>query len=127
MADTFILSGTYSTNPTQGNPSAVPSLSAPIDERLQLDNKTVQYFDLTSDAPVAVQFPSGFAANLLIVKTEGGKVRVRITSSDGTTQAIPVDKFLVLFTESVDITAVDLTRELGVEVLVNVFMGDQAL
>lgn len=126
MADTFALTGSYSTNPTTGSPSAIPSLTAPLDERMQLENKSVQFFDLTADAPVSVLFSAGFNCNVLVVKSDGGKVRVSITSADGAVQAVPVDGFLALTSQSVPITAITLTRAPGVQVQVQVFMGDQA-
>lgn len=126
MADTFALTGSYSTNPTTGSPSAIPSLNAPLDERMQLENKSVQFFDLTADPAVNVLFPAGFNCNVLVVKVDGGKAKVRITSADGATQSIPVDGFLALTSQSVPITAIDLTRVPGVQVQVQVFMGDQA-
>ena len=124
--DTFTLTGAFETKPTSGSLSGVPSLVASLDERVQLENKSIQYFDLTGDAPVSVLFPTSFDCNVLVVKVDGGKARVRLTSSDGSTQSVPVDGFLVLMTYSVPITAIDLTRAPGVQVQVQVFMGDQA-
>jgi len=60
------------------------------------------------------------AINVLQIRVVGNKVRVRITSTDGSTQAIPVDSFLCIVTDSVDITAVDLTRTAGSETTVYV-------
>jgi hypothetical protein len=126
MADIFQIDGTYTTKPTVGNPSAFPSLVAPLAESLQLGNKSVQSFELDADAPENVQFPDGFVCNVLVVKATGGKVRVRITSSDGATQAVPVDGLFILISESVGLTAIDLTRVSGVLTNVEVFMGEVA-
>lgn len=127
MADTFTLSGSYETHPTTGSPSAVPNVVAPVSEVVQLENKSVQFFVLDADAPVSVQFPAGFTCNVLVVKAQGGKARVRLTSADGSSQAVPVDTFLALISQTVGITAIDLTREPGVLTQVQVFLGDAAL
>lgn len=70
---------------------------------------------LSSDSAQTVSLGSLSAVNVLQLRVVGNKVRVRITSSDGTTQAIPVDSFLCIISDSVDITAIDLTRTVGSE------------
>jgi hypothetical protein len=70
---------------------------------------------LSSDSAQTVSLGSLSAVNVLQLRVVGNKVRVRITSSDGTSQAIPVDSFLCIISDSVDITAIDLTRTVGSE------------
>ncbi len=65
---------------------------------------------LASDAVVDVPL-GGMSVNVLIVIAPA-KVRVRITSADGTTAEIPTTK-LILFTDDVPITAVDIMRVAG--------------
>lgn len=106
-----------------GPPSGIPSISSVIDESAQITNKELGYYELTADATQAVSFGGCTSGNVLIVKTIGGKVRLRITSADGSTQAIPVDTFFALISLSVPFTAVDVTRTAGVETLVQTFIG----
>ena len=103
--ETFKLSGSYTTQPLSGSPSGVPSCEAPIAETVVLGRSLPTSYSLTADAPVPVDLGGITNVHVLVVKTTGGKVRVRITSSDGATQAIPVDSFLSLTTLSVPITA----------------------
>jgi len=127
MADVFALEGSYSSRPTSGNPSGNPEVEAPISERITLNNKTVGYYELTSDSPVNVDLGGLSSVNVLVIKTVGGKARVRITSSDGSTQAVPVDSFFVLITKSVAVTAIDLTRVAGIDTNVRVFLGERTV
>lgn len=124
MADIFQLGGSYTTAPANGAPSADPSLNAPIDESMTLIRKHQDTIDLTVDSPVTVQFGGVINAHVLIVKTVGGKARVRITSADGSTQSIPVDSFYASISNTVPITAVDLTRVPSQLTTVKVFLGE---
>lgn len=89
---------------------------------------TEQYSQLTlaSDSPAALPFGGLSEANVLIVKCVGGKVRVRITSADGSQQSVPVDSFLALISASVPMTTVDVTRVPGVQTVVRYFLGQKA-
>lgn len=127
MADSLLLSGSIVTNPSVGNPSGFPSVSIPLDERMVLENMQPSRYVLSADAPVSVAFGGVVNANFVVIKVEGGlKVRARVTSTDGATQAIPVDDLLILKARSVPITAIDLTRVAGVATNVEVYLGDQA-
>lgn len=128
MANTFRLTGSYVTVPIPGPLSAAPALDAPICETVQLQAMGILEYLLDSDSPVSVPIASTGVdnVNVLIVKSVGGKVRVRITSADGATQAIPVDSLLILTDYSVPITAIDLTRAAGVQVSVRLFLGEKA-
>lgn len=126
MADIFQLLGSYATSPTSGVPSGSVGVEAAVDERVALQKKASADYELAADAPEAVDFCGLSAANVLVVKTIGGKVRIRVTSADGATQAFPVDSFLVLMSAAVPITAVDLTRVSGVSTTVRVFLGQSA-
>lgn len=89
---------------------------------------TEQYsqLTLTNDSPALLPLGGLSSINTLIVKCVGGKVRVRITSADGSQQAVPVDTFLALISASVQITAVDVTRTPGVQTIVRYFLGQKA-
>jgi len=122
-ADEFLLSGSYTTTPLSGEYSLTPSFTAPIDERIVLLYKSSQEYDLAVDTPVAVPFPGMTGANVVILKAVGGKVKARLTSADGTTQAIPFDSYLILMSLAYPITALDLTRTPATPTNVQVFLG----
>lgn len=126
MSDIFAITGSYSATPASGTPSADPIITAALDERLMLATEQYSQLTLTSDSPVALPLGGLSAINALIVKCVGGKVRVRITSADGSQQAVPVDTFLALMSASVPMTAVDVTRTPGVQTIVRYFLGQKA-
>jgi len=122
MASLFKLRGEWSTHPLTGPFSGDPSLSACLDETTSLSSQENGVYDLQVDTPVPVSFGGVTGATVLIVKAVGGEVNVTITTASGTS-VIPVDGFLALLDASVPITAVTLTRPVGVEVIVKVFLG----
>jgi len=126
VADTFVLNGNYSSQPTLGNPSASPTILTPLLESMQLGNQAVKFYQLQSPTPTVTDVVLDFAnVNVLVVKVVGGHVRVRITSSDGSQQAIPVTDLLFLMTET-NITAIDLLQDAGMLIEVQLFLGQQA-
>lgn len=125
MADVFRLNGSYTTQPTTGNPSGDPEVESSIDERVGLTNKTIGLYNLTADSPVTVNFGGLTNAHVVVVKTVGGKARVRLTSADGSQQSVPVDSFFSLISLAVPVTAIDLTRVAGVSTLVRIFLGER--
>jgi hypothetical protein len=91
---------------------------------LSLTRKDFDSVVLDVDTPVAVNFGSGVtSAAVVVLKATGGKVRARLTSADGSQQAVPVDDQLLLVSQSVPIIAIDLTRVPGVLTSVDVFLG----
>lgn len=128
-SDLLTLQGSLATTPQGGSLplSGFPSTLTQFDERQVLDNLLVQRVELTADAPVAVNFGAlSLGATVVQIKCVGGKVRVRVTSTDGATQAIPVDTFALWFSNSVPVTALDLTRVPGVATTVEVILGHRA-
>lgn len=121
---TFRVAGQITAEPTFGTPSGIPSAAIPLDETIRLEQVSQQSFVLSSDSPVSVPFGSMTDVNVLFVKCSG-KIRVRITSSDGSQQALPVDSVLLQISESVAVTAIDLTRVTGQETTVDVFIGQK--
>lgn len=81
---------------------------------------------LTSDSVQSVGLGTLSEVNYLSVRADGAKVRLRLTSSDGTTQAIPVDPSFDLRTDSVGITAIDVTRLSGFDCEVFIVLGQKA-
>ena len=126
MADVFAITGSYSATPASGSPSGDPIITSALDERQMLATEQYSQLTLTSDTPAALPFGGLTEATALIVKVVGGKVRVRITSADGSQQAVPVDSFLALMSASVPLTAVDVTRTAGVQTIVRYFLGQKA-
>lgn len=125
MADVFTLTGVLQTQPANASASGLPSVIAQLAVNLLLNTRTVPgEYDLTSDSPQTVSFGALTGANVVFIQVNGGgHVRVRATSSDGTQQAWPVDTCLLSICSLVPITALDLTRDAGVETLVDVILG----
>jgi hypothetical protein len=128
MPDTLTMTGTLQTAPTDPSASGLTAVVSAIAEALVLQTKGIPgEYDLQSDSPQSVSFGALPQVNVLQVKVYGGgPVTVSVTSSAGTTQAWPVDSFLFLITQRVNITAITLTRSPGVETWVDVFIGQAA-
>ena len=126
MAHTLSVTGSLKAEPNSGNPSGCPTTLSPIEEKISLSKApiTVEY-ELTDDAAQAVSFGGLTQANVVMIKSVGGKVRARLTSADGTDQAVPVDSFMLLFSSSVPFTALDITRVSGVSTTVKVLLGER--
>ena len=123
MSDQFSLTGSYVTSPQVGSPSAIAGLAAPIDEELVLTAKYYDTITLSGDSPVTVNFGGVTNGHVVILKATGAKVRARITSADGSQQAVPFDSFFSNICRTVPITAIDLTRTAGILTTVDVFLG----
>lgn len=85
---------------------------------------TVVY--LTSDSPVTVNLGPLTGVNYLSIRSGDASVRVRITSATGTAQAVSVYPSFDLRSDTVDITAIDLTRTSGIDSEVFIVMGQKA-
>lgn len=103
-----------------------PAVAFPVDLKFYLEKYIVQTLTLTSDSPVDVNLGQLTGVNFVLIQTKNGSVRARMTSAQGTDQAVPVDKFLLLQNENVDITAIDLTREATVDTEVYIVLGQKA-
>jgi hypothetical protein len=125
MSDVFTLTGVLQTQPAIASASGLPSVIAQLAVSMVLQTRTAPgEYDLTTDSPVNVSFGALTGANLVFVQVNGGgHVRVRATSSDGTLAAWPVDNCLLSICSLVPITALDITRDPGVETLVDVILG----
>jgi hypothetical protein len=127
MADVFRLSGEFSAAPAAfelGVPQA-PEVLAPVLHSLYLVRRLTAVISLTSDAPVSVSLGSLAGAHVVILQSTA-KVRARLTSTDGSQQALPVDPLQILMCLAVPVTALDLTRQAGVATEVQVFLGEKA-
>jgi hypothetical protein len=126
MADSFKLLGSYEVSPLGSSLSFAPSVVAQINEARTLKFKHLQDIDLTADAPVNVSFGGVANAHVVVMKAVGGKVRARLTSAEGSQQAVPFDTYFILMSESAPVTAIDLTRVAGTTTSVRVFLGEKA-
>lgn len=126
MADSFKLLGSYETTPL-GNPlSFAPNVVAQISEGKTLKAKQLCDLSLEVDTPVVVPFGGVVNAHVILLKATGGKVKARLTSADGTQQSVPFDTYLILMSEAVPLTAIDLTRVAGTVTQVRVFLGEKS-
>lgn len=126
IVDLFQLAGSLSTTPQPQTPlgaSAVATL--PINEQLYLKHKSLDTLDLEADSVTPLPFGGVTNAHVLHLRAVGGPVRVRLTSSDGTTQALTADPLITVISSSVPFTAIDLTRSAGVDTSVSYFLGEQ--
>lgn len=126
MASSFALTGSYTATPSGAYPSGDPMVTASLDERMSLANELVSQLVLDSEGPTSIPLGGLDKVNLLVLKVAGNPVTVRLTSAAGTTQAIPVDTFLSLFSRGSDITAIDVTRTLGSLTTIKYFLGEKA-
>jgi len=126
MADSFKLNGSYEVTPQSSPLSFAPTVVADINEVKSIKAKQVCEIELSADSPVAVPFGGVVNAHIVILKSIGGKVRARCTSTDGSAQAIPFDTYWILMSESVPLTSIDLTRVTGTLTTVRVFLAEKA-
>lgn len=126
MSDQFTLSGSYTAVPMGGAASLDPSFDAPLNEALVLQAKQYLPVHLTVDTPVAVPYGTVTNAHIVVLKAAGGKVKARLTSADGSQQIVPFDGVLIVRSDSVPITAIDLIRLPATDIIVRVFLGEKA-
>lgn len=126
MSDAFKLLGSYEFTPLTQPSSFAQSTTAPVSESVTVSAKMSTDVTLTTDSPTVVPFGGVTNAHIVILKSTGGKVRARVTSADGSAQAIPFDTYWILMSDSVPITAIDLTRVAGTETTVRVFLATKA-
>lgn len=124
MSESFALTATLESKPLVGNPSGQPSVILPINEKVTLERSLVTTLELTSDSPVIVNLGPITNVNVLMVRAVGSKVRLRVTSADGTNQAIPVDPVVTLINRTIPITAVEVMRTPTYDTTVFVFLGE---
>ena len=102
--------GEVAVEPPAGNNSGQPTVLVSYSEKVAQERQLVTTYTLDADTPVSVDLGPLTEVNFLSVRAVGNKIRVRITSADGSSQSIPVDPTLLLRCDSVGITAIDLTR-----------------
>jgi hypothetical protein len=127
VASLFQLAGSY----TAGSAlpiasSGDPDIPALIDERVLLDKKHYDEVILTSDSFVSVGLGGLTNVHVLVLKVVANKVKLRLTSTLGSQQIIPVEEFLVQISLTVPYTAIDLQRDAGVVTRAQIFLGEKA-
>ncbi len=127
MSDVFRLRGEFSAAPAVFDLGVqqAPEVLAPLLHSLYLARRVNLLISLTSDSPLTVDLGSLSGAHVVILQSTS-KVRARLTSSDGSTQAVPVDPLQLLISQAVPVTAIDLTRLPGVNTEVTLFLGEKA-
>jgi hypothetical protein len=126
VAENFTLEGFWRSEPKVSGAAAsgCPTLHTPTNEKVLLAKK--QFADVALDADPAEAVPFGDLTNahVVMIKTNR-KVTVRLTTTEGATQIVPVDTVLQLISESVPYTAIDLQRVVGQSTSVKVFLGEK--
>jgi hypothetical protein len=128
MADVFRLHGEFSAAPAvfELGVGQGPEQLGAIDHDAYVVRRTSQQILLSGDAPVSIPLGSLTGAHVILIQTTG-RVRVRLTSADGSQQAVPADPLLILLTPlAAPVTALDLTRTAGVTTEATVFLGEKA-
>lgn len=120
MAQQLTIEGALVISEAVGDYQGQSQVTNTIAEKMSILQYQNTVYVLSADSAQTVALGALTEINVLQIRVVGNKVRVRITSSDGTTQAIPVDSFLCIVSDSVSITAVDLTRTAGSETTVYV-------
>lgn len=129
MAYRLEASGTRRVTPTSADDDGIQTAIIPSDSSVTFEafiaTGTIY---LTSDAPVPI--PLGPALvdefNYLVVRVKGGRVNVTLASSLDATAIIPVEPRLELRTDNLGLTGLTLTRQTGVEVTVDVWLGKRS-
>lgn len=80
-------------------------------EALAVARKIYDEIWLSDNTTINIAFGGLSEVNVLFIQAVGGKVKLRVTSTDGSQQALPVDPIQLLVSKSVGITALDITRD----------------
>lgn len=123
MSETFRQEGSATITPQMGAVPGASKTDADLSETVALTRSLETTYRLSSDSPQTVALGAITNVNVLLLRATG-KVRVRITSADGSTQSIPCDPRISIISLSVPITAIDLTRVTGVRTDVAVLLGE---
>ena len=80
---------------------------------------------MASDAFQSVDFGGLTNAHVLVVKSPGEQVTLRLTSAAGSQQLVPVEEFLAVVSLTSPFTAIDIQRVSGVSTAVKIFLGEK--
>lgn len=120
-------SGARRVVPTAADDDGISTVVIPTDSSVVFEQiDAVGEYDLTSDAPLTINL-SGVSAtvNYIVLRVKGGYVKAALTSDLGVANFY-VEPRLELRSDNNPYTALTLTRPVGVEVTVNVFVGKRS-
>jgi len=118
---TFELSASFLASSPDGSG---PNDAELLEQILPLRRRLLTTLELSADAPVSIPLGNLAGAHYVWIEADH-KVRVRLTSTDGATQALPADPLALVISQSVPITALDVTRNAGIFTIVKVFLGER--
>ena len=120
-------SGARRVVPTAADDDGISTVVIPTDSSVVFEQiYAAGEFDLTSDAPVSINLGAVSATiNFIVVRVKGGYVKVDLTSTLGMASLF-VEPRIELRSDNNPYTVLTLTRPVGVEVTVNVFVGKRS-
>ncbi len=126
LTETLLLNGQLSINPSPAC-GCDPDLGTLVQlaYSMSIAAKLSTAFVVPSDAPVVIDLTTLPEVNALYIDADE-KVKLTITTADGTAQVIPVDPLMIWFSESVPITALSITRVASTDTTVRLILGDKA-
>jgi hypothetical protein len=126
VAETLLLNGQLSINPSPAC-GCDPDLGVlvTLSEQMSIAAKQSMSFVVPSDAVFPIDLTTTPNVNALFIDVDQ-KVKLTITTADGAAQVIPVDPMMVWFSGLVPITALSITRQVGVDTNVRLILGDKA-
>lgn len=107
-------------------PSAAVGANIPFSEVNYLQNYDIQSPTLSADGATSIPFPIGMAScNFIYLKIQpgGSPVDLALTTADGTLQVVPVDSLYIGFFTTKAVTAIQVTRTLGVSTTITYVIG----
>lgn len=123
MSSLFTLLGSYQATPPVRSTTETTDVGQAFELRALLTRKHYDEIDILSNSPVTVAFGGVTNAHYVVIQSDQ-KVQVKLTSTDGAAQIVPVDNLLILSAYLVPITAITLVRLAGVDTRVKVFLGE---
>lgn len=126
MASTLYLTGNLVTAPLEGG-SGNSIIPFPLEEVVALSKRYYDEITLADNTVTTVSFGGLSEVNVVCMRVTGGKARLRVTTSDGSQQSIPLDPLGLFISKSVPITALDVMRDNTItnEVSIRVFLGQK--
>ncbi|TXH11837.1 MAG: hypothetical protein E6R03_14030 [Hyphomicrobiaceae bacterium] len=120
-------SGARRVVPTAADDDGISTVVIPTDSSVVFEQiYAAGEFDLTSDAPVTINLGAVSATvNFIVIRVKGGYVKVDLTSTLGVASLF-VEPRIELRSDNNPYTVLTLTRPVGVEVTVNVFVGKRS-
>ena len=120
-------SGARRVVPTAADDDGISTVVIPTDSSVVFEQiYAAGEFDLTSDAPVSINLGAVSATvNFIVIRVKGGYVKVDLTSTLGMASLF-VEPRIELRSDNNPYTVLTLTRPVGVEVTVNVFVGKRS-